>query len=281
MPISDRGDRGALAALGMALAALVLITAITTWSGEPADQQIEKPNPHAADNGQNGDVTQPVPSIVVFSPWEDSYAQWFMAFMSLAATGVSVWAVRLVRRSLRQTRRATRAAVDANTNTLNSINQEQANAERELRAYVFVVDLEITDVNSPKFSPQIHMEFRNYGQTPASKVVIEWGPTFVFVGNASQKKNRASPEATKEDGPAMAPGRTQFGHYVIPKNLWSQMKKTIPKGFPKMYVLGVITYEDAFGKTRTTNFKLVYRPGQHRVMNGKRFSFTKGGNNYT
>jgi hypothetical protein len=44
MPSSDRGDRGALVALGLALAAIVLVTWITSESDYPIKSAVGQPN---------------------------------------------------------------------------------------------------------------------------------------------------------------------------------------------------------------------------------------------
>jgi len=76
-----------------------------------------------AQNDETGEDNPVVrPSIwEVYTKPTDTYAQWIMAFLSIVATGVSVWAVWLVRNTLEHTRLATKAAVDTAEITQNAL----------------------------------------------------------------------------------------------------------------------------------------------------------------
>jgi hypothetical protein len=101
---TERRDRGALIALGLAFLAIVCLAAIAAWFGNPAYHQVGQPN------------TEQIPAKIVhwglFTP-EDTYAQWAMAFFAIVSTAVSIWAVRLVRDTLVLNRQATAAAARA------------------------------------------------------------------------------------------------------------------------------------------------------------------------
>lgn len=135
---SDGGDRGALVALGMILFAVVVVTAINCQA-----------------SGSD------------FNPWQDSYAQWSMVVLSALALGVSVWAVRLVGKTLAETKEATKAAREANATTLKAIEQDNLNSQRQLRAYLFVETATISITNGG-VSAQI--DIRNSGASPAKSV---------------------------------------------------------------------------------------------------------------
>lgn len=102
----DKGDRGALAALGMLLLAVVVVAFIAPGPRNPANGQIEQPNAASIEKRQPSDIAHPVAGAQEFHPWRDTYAQWLMALFSVAATGVSIWAVGLVRETLKATRKA-------------------------------------------------------------------------------------------------------------------------------------------------------------------------------
>jgi len=107
----DKGDRGALAALGMMLAAVTIVAVVTSVSHDPSYSTIGNINASEIIQRQNGEISQPIPG---FNPWVDSYAQWLMATFSIVATGISIWAVKLVKHTLAETKRTADAANDAN-----------------------------------------------------------------------------------------------------------------------------------------------------------------------
>jgi hypothetical protein len=103
-------DRGALAALVLALVAVAFVA----WASNPDNGSVKQPNTEAIQEGQQGHVERLVSEMTAFKPWEDTFAQWLMAVLSVFATGASIAAVVLVRDSLKLTREATNAAVEAN-----------------------------------------------------------------------------------------------------------------------------------------------------------------------
>lgn len=160
----DWHDRGALVALALILTSVIVIAAIDGWSRYAASQpvgqnQANPPQQQATDN-----QPQVVASERRFDPTEDTYAQWIMAAFAVAATLVSVWAVRLLGRTLEETRRAaekTAEAVDA-ARIGNQIAQEVGRAQ--VRAYMRCTRAEIT------IRPEVvecKIFFVNYGQSVA------------------------------------------------------------------------------------------------------------------
>lgn len=110
MSSGNRRNRGALIALGMALVAIVL----ASWFSQPANNQERSVYTANAAQNENSDISRLVAAISSFDPWEDTYAQWIMATLSVVATGFSVWAVFLVKRTLSATRDTASAALKAN-----------------------------------------------------------------------------------------------------------------------------------------------------------------------
>lgn len=102
------------------------------------------------------DEPQQIPGIILGDGW----AQWAMALTGLGALLVSVWAVRLLKATLKETREAVRAADDAVTVT-------QKIGTEQLRAYLAVKTAHIVfddDINVARIT------LRNFGQTPAYNV---------------------------------------------------------------------------------------------------------------
>lgn len=108
MSDSHRRDRGALVALGLALAAIVCVA----WLGQPSDQQITAPHTQGAEYPKEHYGPAEGRWWPEFSA-RDTYAQWIMAGLALVATGASIWAVLLLRDTLAATRQGTSAAADA------------------------------------------------------------------------------------------------------------------------------------------------------------------------
>jgi hypothetical protein len=131
-------------------------------------------------------------------------------------------------------------------------------AERQLRAYVGIVngnlDIEITD---KAITARATIRVKNFGQTPAydamCKCGIENATTFSEAINSKQisivGKNTIFPQADQ---------RIMFGNnFVAP-----------PGELPfSTFVFGQISYLDAFGRSRWTNFRFTahFGPGASRA----------------
>jgi hypothetical protein len=110
-----RGNRGAFFAIGL-VAGVALAFLFLVWSfpgfRDPAYQQERYGYAQNPETGENHPVIRPSFWETYTSP-TDTYAQWLMAAFSVLATGVSIWAVRLLRETLEATRDAVRSADDA------------------------------------------------------------------------------------------------------------------------------------------------------------------------
>lgn len=103
----DRGDRGALVALGMALFAIVLIAFIEAEG--PSNKTVNQ----QADDQQTTETDYRGPAEGYWWPEfsaRDTYAQWAMSVLAIAATAISIWAVRLLKATLQATRDAVAVA---------------------------------------------------------------------------------------------------------------------------------------------------------------------------
>ena len=164
MSDSHRRDRGALVALALSLVAVVLVCLI---ANQPAYQVVGKQDTPATDYPQD----QYGPSEGHWWPEfaaRDTYAQWAMVALTFAATAISIWAVRLVNDTLAETRRAVRAAEDANR-----VSREIGQAQ--VRAYLNIEYSKIVPPKKPAIFPFLDgmnavVAFRNSGQSPAYDV---------------------------------------------------------------------------------------------------------------
>lgn len=153
----DRGDRGALIALAMVVFAIVIIS-ILEWSSEPLNKVVEQPHSAYIGTNQNEDVAQRVSGSNDFHPWRDTYAQWLMALLSVAATVVSIWAVRLLRRTLRETQKANKTARQAML--------------AQTRPWIKVVSGRFYSAWQPttELEARVNCKIRNIGKSPALSV---------------------------------------------------------------------------------------------------------------
>jgi Domain of unknown function (DUF6471) len=132
----NRGDRGTPVALGTALTAIIIIFIIGGLR-EPANEVIEQKTI------QNGDAKNSPGKTVEAVYWgvftaRDTFAQWIAAFAAISSIGVNVWAVWLVRHTLKETRRTARAAIRGNILARTAIKQNELNAPRQMSAYLTV-----------------------------------------------------------------------------------------------------------------------------------------------
>lgn len=161
----DRGDRGALAALAL----LVAATLIVSFVNMPAQQGIEgSPNNRRNDNKpDNQQENLPKGHL----PVPDTPAQWLAAVAAAAGTISSFLALLIVRDSLHETRNAVAAAKEAN-----SIGRETGQAQT--RAYLSVTSADVLIRQGVQF---LNCVIKNNGQSPASEVALKIVPTAHFL----------------------------------------------------------------------------------------------------
>lgn len=189
----DNGDRGALIALGMALIAVVVVI----WLEQPSLSFAFAGEGESLQGASVSDVDRVVAALKDHNPWEDSFAQWAMAGISAVGTVVSIWAVILLRATLRATREAVRSSDDAVKAAEASVMASERFGKIQSRAYVSVSNIKTDPDQSIGFSEgkfAAVVLVRNFGSTPAyeckSKVcLIESGrrPSFPDLNNIASK----------------------------------------------------------------------------------------------
>lgn len=146
--------------IGLGLAILFLVWSFPGFRNPTYQQDIYQ----YAKNIKAGEAKPVVrPSIwEIYTSPTDTYAQWIMAALSLVATGVSVWAVWLVRSTLDENRKATRAAEAA-------VAEARRIGEAQVRAYIniYVRNISSFDVG---MMPFVDIVVKNAGQSPAINV---------------------------------------------------------------------------------------------------------------
>jgi hypothetical protein len=150
------------------------------------------------------------------------------------------------------------------------------NAERQLRAYCMVVKAEIIDVENGK-DPRAKITIKNSGQTPAKnfKQVATMGyDTFPIsrLGNPNLKRANVIEHPLPPQG--YIDSYPNLGHILTDADI-----AALIKGDAAIYVVGEIHYDDAFGKNRTTTYKL-FAGGPIGIGNGDMTAYDDG-NDYT
>ncbi|MFN7168089.1 MAG: hypothetical protein ACK4NV_13655 [Pannonibacter sp.] len=165
----DNGDRAALIALGMALIAVVVVI----WLEQPSVNFAFAGEGESLQGASVSDFDRVVAALNDYNPWEDSFAQWAMAGISAVGTAVSIWAVILLRDTLRATREAVRSSDDAVKAAEAAVNASERFGKIQSRAYVSIADINTDPDQSGGFTEDNFVgviRLSNTGNTPAYNV---------------------------------------------------------------------------------------------------------------
>lgn len=183
-PSASKGKRGPAFAAGLVAGvgvALLFAVWAFPWFRDPAQDTGYRQGQHEEYAQHEQDRGDPHFWISPFNGWlfaEDSLAQWLMAIFGAAATGVSLYAVFLVRDTLSETRKAAGSASDAAQAAIesNRLNREMFVSEQ--RAWLVIESAKVTsdliwerERGRGAFSVQTIV--RNAGKTPAFDVRVE------------------------------------------------------------------------------------------------------------
>lgn len=168
MPKRNRGDRGALVALAMLLAAVV----VASFFGFVEEAQRQANHQSEIANG----AQKPE-----YNPWQDPWSQWAMAVFAGFATAISILAVLLLYRTLA----ATRAALTEARNTTKAAIEHNDLIKEERRPWLAIETPKINtypETNSSQnrgeavpyleFRPDIEVRISNGGTFPARRVKV-------------------------------------------------------------------------------------------------------------
>jgi hypothetical protein len=141
----------------------------------------------------------------------------------------------------------------------------QVTAERQLRAYVHVKDVVISEMNSG-YDPNIHVVLKNYGQTPARQIINTFKCRPMAQPNEPAFKLLEDVETVEL--PDLAPGQIIHSAFTIPHNWWSDLKPHISNKTTTFYVFGRIDYRDIFSKdVRVTEYRFYLIIGATGIPN--------------
>jgi hypothetical protein len=149
------------------------------------------------------------------------------------------------------------------------------NAQKELRAYIFVERASITDVRKPD-GYQVSILSKNFGKTPAKDYthIIGIGP------GAYPPPTPFPVSVPKPDRPAQTsfPPDGQFGRTHSMLGLTPAEIARFNAGTLAIYVVGEMSYTDAFGEARKTWYRLYHRINKDEAG---RLTADKEGSGYT
>lgn len=134
--------------------------------------------------------------------------------------------------------------------------EARENSERQLRAYVLVEQIVGHPGGSNSGMAVYTVQIKNSGQTPAfqlaTQTTVETLPKHSELSNARTPDHKPSKTAIGSQGSAAA---------TVRKALDSNEQAALDAGTHEIFVHGVITYQDAFGKERWTKFRHSWAPG--------------------
>jgi hypothetical protein len=137
----------------------------------------------------------------------------------------------------------------------------ESTAERQLRAYVGVADDKV-DAIAPNHKPVVKLEFKNFGQTPAHRVVI-WTEVVAMEPSAATFTERSAAEPGRR---VLHPGAAITVFSIKDEALTRFEFSNIAIDKVRLYCFGTIWYVDAFNQTRTTKFRYETRGGRIAAM---------------
>jgi len=143
-------------------------------------------------------------------------------------------------------------------------------AERQLRAYVINWRAIISNVTAGEI-PEVEIEVKNFGQTPAYRVRHVARITLAIFPLI---EDLALPPALSRI--TVGPGSIFFLRARLSEPLGADHVDGLKSGELAIYVVGEIRYVDAFARDRWTNYRLIYGGPRGIPPQNAMFSDTEG-----
>jgi hypothetical protein len=165
---------------------------------------------------------------------------------------------------------------------IGTLRHMRESSERQLQAYVLPEQVGVFDgttVNPPQPAranvPGVFMLIKNFGQTPAYRVV-SWAQIAVIVV-ANENAMLGVPPMAEHFATTLGPGGTFNKALWFDRPLSPNEIADIAAGVRSIYVYGKIEYQDTFKKSRFTNFRLHYS-GAYPAPPNSILGFSERGN---
>jgi len=141
--------------------------------------------------------------------------------------------------------------------------ETRAVSRRELRAYLFVDAAGIADgTHHPERDPNLlgrvgsALIIKNSGQTPAHNVIHY---SLVDIAPFSEEERMSAPLVMEQNFKAtLPPGGTNSADRMMDRVPTQEEIDSIKKGESAAWVYGAISYEDVFGVSHRTNYRLYF-----------------------
>lgn len=129
-------------------------------------------------------------------------------------------------------------------------------ATRQLRAYlgVFGGEMKIVNLIEGGLGLVVHVEFRNFGQTPAYDLTTWSAPPVVDASNAVPFTDPEPPENAEGRSIAFRDAGVNITRTIA---ISQADIDAVRAGTQRVFFWGAVSYEDAFGKRRSFSFKMV------------------------
>ncbi|MEQ9026593.1 hypothetical protein [Roseitalea porphyridii] len=249
---SYRGPR--LASLALILAAgffLIFIPVASHVQYQPhgqiagASDQTE----NADDEPERNDPAPPWPINWVVSSYQDNLAQWLMVIFAAGAFGVSIYAVRVLRRTLEATNEAVRSADEA-------VEVARQMGQIQVRAYVAFGNTRVENFDVG-LQPVVLLKIKNVGQSPAIQLQIV--TRFAVADNPHSEKLFFN--GPKWNGPALdlLPGGDSSQKTELPP-LDGDLYTSFMNEEAYLMFFGMARYRTVFGKPCRITFCTYLRP---------------------
>lgn len=184
---------------------------------------------------------------------QQEMAQWafWMVIVSGVSAAIAAFAVGLLYLTLKETRRATKAATDAAGAAQDTVAVTREIAQAQLRAYVLPVSNKLREEGG---SVKIRLGFKNFGQTPAHSI-----ESYAFSCVSDSKPGISVmplPAAPLYTQPFLAPGVT-FSHTTVVEHSLERAIEVFAKP-DAFYTHILIRYCDVFGNSWMTRVLAAY-----------------------
>jgi len=127
-------------------------------------------------------------------------------------------------------------------------------AKRQLRAYVGLRRYKIEGTANGEY-PKVTLTFHNAGQTPAHNLTLQYG---IGVDNFPQPHlARSAALPTAKSVAVLLPGGFMKPSLACPGAVSQEEINAINAGAAAIYCFGVVKYDDIFGESRQTEFRLM------------------------
>lgn len=182
---------------------------------------------------------------------------------------------RRLRQTVDEMKIATKATEKAANAAERTVSTMKDTAERQLRAYVSIATIEITDLKAG-LTPIAHVVVRNYGQTPAYELTSIQG---MSMGVSWDALTPPSPEPIEVTATSLAPSAIVEQDISAPRPLVADEREALLDGSKTLWVYGEMRYKDAFKIERFTEFR--YQVGGKARLRKTHMAISPDGNRET